>query len=591
MGKGFEEAINSLSLESLEGLSLEDLRQERVKREREYYQSAAGFVDFVRDSGAAPDAVYEPHGKHAQSLITWSGTPDPDLPTRTLYKWKLALWPRGSFKSQVFNVGQVAWLIACDPNVRILVCSETNRQAKAFVQETMKIIDSEWFKERFGVHRGKEWKIGAGEFTSALRTRKGIKDPTLRAAGVGEVQTGSHWDFVLMDDICSQENTKTTASIEGLWQWFGETMAQLDPGCRLFMIGTLHHFADIYCRIMKDERIRAKFEISKHGWCEPLQTPYDPLVEGAKVFFPGRLTRQYVSDQKDIMTPRLFACFYENRPTTDEEQIFRPEYFNVIPDHNIPSGVWTYIFTDFAFTAEEKKNNRSDRTVFWVVSIDANRVAYVQDVVVGRWKPSDSCRMLCKLWDYYQRWNVKAVIIEKTAHQEVLSNLLEEIRRDTMIRPKLVEITGRNQEIKDMRIEACEPRFRNQNIYFVQSFRDQKLKWKTMFDEMIEWPFSDHDDIPDAISDIDKRNKEGRLYCPGPPPGWHSNTAAVRHIPDMLNGRFNPDSGWDPRQKTKEIDRGQDLWKSTNKCRDPLGGEQPSRNDNFFGKRMQPPKW
>lgn len=578
-------------MEQLEGLSLEDLRQERIKREREYYTTAAGFIDFVRDSGAAPDAEYEPHGKHAQSLITWNGTPDPDLPSRILYKGKMALWPRGSFKSQVFNVGQVAWLIACDPNVRILVCSETNRQARAFVQEAMKIIDSEWFRERFGVHHGKEWKIGAGEFTSALRTRKGIKDPTLRAAGVGEVQTGSHWDFVLMDDICSQENTRTAMAIESLWNWFGETMAQLDPGCRLFMIGTLHHFSDIYCRIMKEPKIRDKFEISKHGWCEPLQSPYEPLPEGTRVFFPGRLTRQYVADQKTMMTPRLFACFYENRPTTDEEQLFRPEYFQVIPDHNIPPHVWTYIFTDFAFTAEEKKTKRSDRTVFWIVSVDANRVAYVHDVIVGRWKPSDSCRKLCQLWDYYQRWNVKGVVVEKTTHQELITNLLEEIRRETMIRPKLIKIAGRNQEIKDMRIEALEPRFRNQNIYFLQSFRTRDKPWKTMFDEMTEWPFSGHDDVPDAISDIDKRDEAGKLYCPAPPPGWHGNAALRRQRPDMLNGRYNPDSGWDPRQRQKATERGHDIWTSTKQCQEPLGGGPSPKSDNFFGKQMPPPKW
>lgn len=578
--------MGELSDKDLEKLSLEELRQERLRREREWLLTPEGFLDFVRWSGAAPDAEYQPHGRYAHDLVTWSGEPDPDKPDRMLYKWKLTLWPRSSFKSQCFNVGLAAWMIACDPNIRILVCSETNRQAKAFVQETMKIIDSEWYVERFGRHKSKEWRIGSGTFVSAQRNRKGIKDPTIRCAGVGEVQTGSHWDLVIMDDICSQENTKTTESIESLWHWFGETMAQLDPGCKLFMIGTLHHFSDIYCRILKDPKIRKLFEISKHGWCSPLQDPHDDLAEGAELFFPNRLTPRFVASQKDIMPPRLFACFYENRPTTSEEQIFKPEYFQVIRDHEIPRQVWTYIMTDFAFTAEEKKSKRADQTVFWVVSLDANRYAYVREVVIGRWRPSDSCRILCKLWEKYRSLDVKAVTVEKNAFEELISSLLEEIRRDTMTRPKIVPIPGRTQETKDMRIEAMEPRFRNGMVYFAESFRHNHAAWKKMFEEMVEWPLSTHDDIPDAISDLDKRDKDGKLFCPGPPPGWAGQPVRPTRHPEIVSGKFNPARGWDPRESTQE--REHDLWKAS-KSR-PLGGNREGRSDSYFGKRMPPRK-
>ncbi|HET6494081.1 MAG TPA: hypothetical protein VFH61_01805, partial [Thermoleophilia bacterium] len=362
-------------------LDIDDIRNERIRQRREWYLSEAGFLDFVRDCGAAPDAVYEPHGRYCQSLITWDPNPDPDVIGVFRFKGKLVLWPRGSFKSQVFNVGQVAWLIARDANLRILVCSEVNRQARKFVGEVMKIIKSDWFKELFGDHTGGEWKEGSGVFTSSLRTRKGIKDPTLCASGVGEVQTGAHWDFVFLDDICSQENTKTPDSIEALWTWFGEIQAQLDPGIlapdgetiwggRLFIIGTLHHYSDIYCRIMNDPELAKDFDISRYAWADPIVDPDKTEKEApAKLFFPGRLTRTFVSNKRRGMPSRLYACFYENRPTTGEQQIFRPEYFRTIPDENIPSG-WTYILSDFAFIADEKKKDRADRTVIWVVTVD-----------------------------------------------------------------------------------------------------------------------------------------------------------------------------------------------------------------------------
>ncbi len=537
-------------------VTAEDVRRERIRRERDYYLSNEGFLDFVRDSGAAPDAEYQPHGRYCQSLITWVGDPDPDNPEITIYKSKMALWPRGSFKSQVFTIGQAAWMIAKDPNIRILICSETARQAQKFVSEIMKIVDSQWFKDRFGVHKGKQWKEGSGVFYSALRTRQGVKDPTLAAAGVGEVQTGAHWDVVIMDDVCSQENTQTPESIEKLWNWFGEVQSQLDPGTKLFMIGTLHHYADIYCRILKDEDIAKTFEISRHAWCEPIVDPCSS--DPTELFFPKRLTRAFVADRKLKQTPRLFACFYENRPQTGEDQIFKPEYFRVIEDRDVPSAVWTYILTDWAFIAEDKKNQRSDRTVFWVVSLDCNRVAYVRDIVIGRWKPSDSVRICCDLWSRYQSIECRGVSVEKVTHKELLMSLFEEVRRQTFVMPKFVEIEGRNQEIKDIRIESVEPRFRRGDIYFTRSLRDSFThKWKPMIDEMTEWPFSAHDDIPDAISDLDKKNKEGTYYLPAPPSSF--SPAFIKPFnPVTIDGKFNPRHQMDARDRSKNQEH--DLW-------------------------------
>jgi predicted phage terminase large subunit-like protein len=582
-------------------LEIDDIRNERIRRQKEWYLSEEGFLDFVRDSGAAPDAVYEPHGRYCQSLIHWEPTADPDIVGVFRFKGKLVLWPRGSFKSQVFNVGQAAWLIAQDPNVRILVCSETNKQAIKFVKETMKIVESEWFKELFGDHTGGEWKPGTGQFTSALRTRKGIKDPTLCASGVGEVQTGAHWDFIFMDDICSQENTRTPEAIEALWNWFGEIKAQLDPGIlapdgvtiwggRLFIIGTLHHYSDIYCRIMKDEELAKDFDISRYAWSDPVVDPRKTEEEApAKLFFPGRLTRSFIAAQKRGMSGRLYACFYENRPTTGEQQLFRPEYFRTIPDENIPSAVWTYILSDFAFIADEKKKDRADRTCFWVVSIDCNRVAYVLDCIIGRWKPSDSVRIACDLWNRYQWATLKGFTVEKTCYNELLSAVFEEVRRQTHIMPKFITIGGRSQEIKDMRIEAAEPRWKNGDIYFAQSLRDNWRKWKPMFDEMTEWPFSSHDDVPDAISDLDKKDESNPHYaipyCPSPPVGW-AQQPVKRFQPPLINQQWNPDLGYPARETTKANQGGHDIWGPSSSTIRPgqQAQTQEGQSDSIFQK-------
>lgn len=587
-------------------IEIEDIRNERIRRQREWYLSDEGYLDFVRDSGAAPDAVFQPHGKHCQSLIHWDPIPDPEIAGVFRFKGKLVLWPRGSFKSQVFNVGQVAWLIAKDPNLRILVTSEVSRQAKKFVGETMKIVESEWFKELFGDHTQGEWKPGSGTFTSSLRTRRGIKDPTLAAAGVGEVQTGAHWDFVFMDDICSQENTKTPESIEALWDWFGEIQAQLDPGIlapdgvtiwggRLFIIGTLHHYSDIYCKIMEDRELAADFDISQFAWSDPIVDPNG--VEKAELFFPGRLTRTFVADKKRRLSSRLYACFYENQPMTADRQLFRPDYFRAIPDENLPASIWTYILTDFAFIADEKKKARADFTVFWVIALDPNRVAYVLDVVIGQWKPSDSVRIACDLWNRYQWANLKGMTVEKTCYNELLSSVFEEVRRQTHVMPRFIPIGGRSQEIKDMRIEASEPRWKNGEIYFMQSFRDNLRKWRPMFEAMTKWPFTSRDDVPDAQSDLDKKDEKDPghpiFYCPHPPISWAAQPIKQMR-PDLIDGRFNPQRGYPAREFTRHNQGGHDLWRRSSSTTQPDQQAQTPDESNvsiFQKPPQQPTQW
>jgi len=565
----------------LDKFTPEQLREYRIEQEAAYYKTKEGFLDFVRDCGAAPDAQAKPHGDGAVEILDWKWREDPES-DRGIYTYKMQLWPRGSFKSAVFDVGLVCWEIARNPDIRICVCSETGKQAKKFVAQAMKIIDSQWFKDRFGVHRGKEWKTG--EFISAQRKATHKKEPTLLAAGAGEVWTGSHWDLVLMDDVVSQENTKTPEAIESLKHWFGEILAQLDPGCRILMIGTLHHFADLYCHIMKTKEMRELFELSIHSWLNPDGT----------LFFPGRITREFVKQQKALMPPRMFACFYENKPTTDEERIFRPEYFRVIDDEDIPAAVWTYLLTDWAFIAEEKKKGKADRTAFWVVSLDANRTAYVRDFYVGRWKPSDSVRIACDLWDRYQVINLKGMAVEKVTHTELLSSLFEEIRRETFVRPKFIPIEGRSQEIKDIRIEAIEPRFRAGDIYFARSLRQQMRKWKPMHDEMTEWPFSEHDDIPDALSDLDKKTKDDkgkdRFYMPAPPAGFQAPTA-FKHQPPMIDGRFNPELGYPAREHIKRDQQGNDLWLNrSDSAGSPSEGAPHRGSGSIFQRQPQQPR-
>jgi hypothetical protein len=95
-----------------------------------------------------------------------------------------------------------------------------------------------------------------------------------------------------------------------------------------------------------------------------------------------------------------------------------------------------------------------------------------------------------------------------------------------------------------------------------------------MFREMTEWPFSEHDDVPDAISDIDKKDKDGKFFCPAPPVGWRTYHQP-RHQPTMIDGQYNPKLGYPARDALR---RGDDLWKLFNQNEDNQSAPKPSQS-------------
>jgi hypothetical protein len=108
-----------------------------------------------------------------------------------------------------------------------------------------------------------------------------------------------------------------------------------------------------------------------------------------------------------------------------------------------------------------------------------------------------------------------------------------------------------------------------------------------MFAEMTEWPFSDHDDIPDAISDLDKKDKEGKWIAPAPPPGWRMATV-IKHQPTIIDGKLNPEYGYPARDHVRRDQLGtNELWRSKSASDQRSPGTQQSQEGNFFRRPPQ----
>jgi len=70
---------------------------------------------------------------------------------------KLILMPRGSFKSSVTTVGYTLFSLIRDPNMRILITGETQKNAKKFLAEVKTHIEqNQKFRTIFGNWKSRE---------------------------------------------------------------------------------------------------------------------------------------------------------------------------------------------------------------------------------------------------------------------------------------------------------------------------------------------------------------------------------------------------------------------------------------------------
>jgi len=461
--------------------------------------------------GLCPDAEEIPHLEVARFVDPPEDASPP--PKRK----KLLLLPRGSFKSHLVTISLSAREIARDPDIRILIASETYKLAKRHFGVVKQVLESPSgpFFETFGsLRRDPGWTDEF--FTVSTRTRV-LREPSLSCAGIDMTTTGLHYDLVFLDDPVSPNNVKTPEAIASTITWMRELLSQLysgddhTPPGRLIVVGTRHHYADLYGHILREEKDQ-----------------YDVLVRGCydgpeDLFFPKVLTREFLLEQERAQGSSLFAAWYLNQAVSPKETLVSSEKILVIPDSDVPEGCRVTLLTDTAVT----ENDRSCFSVLIVAALDAERRAYVRDVRLGHWKPEEFVR---HFFDLFERWRPSPCLFEKIGLNAVYKALLGAEARRRQVWPHILDVPGRSQTTKFARIQSLQPRFEQGSILFTEKVARSEA-WTEMWEEMTNWPHSTSNDFLDALSDLDRRSSTDVYLVP----------RAVKTKPfslGIVNGRF-----------------------------------------------------
>ena len=209
----------------------------------------------------------------------------------------LLLLPRGTFKSTVVTVGSVLQDILNEPNIRILVASETYVKAKSFLMEIKGHLEKNemyraYFHSIHGVYpdgvstkRNKDLLWTNSEVVLACRTRP-LKEPSIMVSGIDKTVTGMHYDKIIMDDLHSENNVTNKEQIDKVIAYWKLAYSLLEPQGRLIIVGTRWDYNDLYQEILDYHRDTYNIIIRQ------------AIKEDGTAFFPSRLSLEVLEEIK-----------------------------------------------------------------------------------------------------------------------------------------------------------------------------------------------------------------------------------------------------------------------------------------------------
>lgn len=162
----------------------------------------------------------------------------------------LLVLPRGCLKSSLGVVGYSIWLILNNPNIRILIDSEVYTNSKNFLREIRAHLENPRLTSIFGDFVGPTW--AEGEIIVKQRT-KSLKEATIVCSGIEKILVGQHFDAVIFDDVNSNKNSATEEGRQKVIDHYKMTMAILDPGGKVVVIGTRYSSSDLIQHIIDNE--------------------------------------------------------------------------------------------------------------------------------------------------------------------------------------------------------------------------------------------------------------------------------------------------------------------------------------------------
>jgi predicted phage terminase large subunit-like protein len=412
----------------------------------------------------------------------------------------LQLAPRGYGKSTILTITRAVYEILRNPNIRILIASNTQLQAEVFLREVKAhLAMNERLIEVFGKFQD-ESKWDAREIMVAPR-KSAAKEATVTSVGVGGPVASRHYDLILCDDLVDEENARTEGQRDKVRTWFYKTLSPcLEPHGRLLIVGTRYHHLDLYGHLIRNE-LADRHQIIR------------AIDEDGSTPWPEKFSLEWLEDKRRQMGSALFNSQYQNDTELMKGNIFHEEWFRTYEKLPDEENCDFWIGCDPAATrADVIGAGRKASSDYWTIVVVARervdeeedgygREIYVVDVWRARCTKQE---YLDQLRAYNERYRPLDVLIESVAAQEYLAQDAE--------RHMPVQRVTRTKD-KVSRAYWLQAFFENSQVLFpARCLQHDDDTWQALQDELILFPQAEHDDLFDALQTAVEGSLEPRGF-------------------------------------------------------------------------------
>ena len=420
-------------------------------------------------------------------------------------KKKLIMLPRGSFKSSVVTIGLPLWLLADNPDLRILIDNEVYSNSKAFLSEIKGHLENPDVLEIFPqLEPNKRINNGWTEDSVILKARvRHRKEPNISCAGADNTKVGMHYDVIIMDDIVSTKNVTTPEQIKQIIDHYRLVLSLLEPGGLLIIIGTRYHVGDLYGHIIDNEPSFTK-----------LIRP--ALDDKGDLYFPSRLTRDFLKEQREAQGSYIFECQYMLNPMAEDNVDFKKSWLQYYdgsyqdgkltvtwcsnPDIQTPFTVPVNVFTTVDPASSKKKS--SDFTCSVTNAVTPDNKWFILNMVRDKLNPTERVNLV---FDLHRKYKAIKTGYETVGFQESDRFYIKQRMFNENYFFALEELKT-HQQRKEDRIRAMIPRWENLQVFLPRQITHKTYEGKVenmvlqFEDEFLFFPGSKHDDLLDAMA-------------------------------------------------------------------------------------------
>lgn len=353
-------------------------------------------------------------------------------------KIAVVMAPRGSLKTTLSSILYPLWIAMKNPNARFLLDSNVIEQSAERLTSIRQLIDNKDLLNLINPGMvNQEFEDNKLAFRIGTSTAIDAKEPTFKIGGINKEKTGGHCDYIVMDDVVTDQNYMPEPTKNSVIPHFKFMMPLLDDredetGGKIIVVGTPYGASDGYAWLFKTlEDGGIKFMRYSESAYTPVsvdiasyKTEADFVAAGCVLNYPRILSFDKLKLNRAVMGSADFFSQFLMVLMPGEDAKFDVTKVMKINRNALPVSMRRYILTDEAGDPTQQNSptkKDGDKTAILVVGVDSLGRVYLLDGVCARMSETEAIEFHLL---YRKMYGVMLLAIEKTG----LSNLGQHTR-------------------------------------------------------------------------------------------------------------------------------------------------------------------